>query len=175
VFVYEPTVRDRPGAGLLWVHGGGLVLGRPEADHELCSRIARDLGILVVGARYRLAPEHPFPAALDDLVAVVRWLADPAAGLGVDPTRVAVGGASAGGGLAASAVQRAHDEGLPVAFQLLVHPMLDDRTVLRRDLDGRSRIGWTLGRTPSAGRPTSGTSRGSTSRAGTPRRPAGRT
>jgi acetyl esterase/lipase len=136
-------VRDRPGAGLLWVHGGGLVLGRPEGDHELCSRIARDLGILVVSARYRLAPEHPFPAALDDLVAALRWLADPAAGLGVDPTRVAVGGASAGGGLAASAVQRAHDEGLPVAFQLLVYPMLDDRTVLRRDLDGRGRIGWT--------------------------------
>ena len=143
VFVHEPPVRERPSAALLWVHGGGLVLGRPEGDHELCSRIARDLGILVVSARYRLAPEHPFPAALDDLVAALRWLAGSAAALGVDPARVAVGGASAGGGLAASVVQRAYDEELPVAFQLLLHPMLDDRTVLRRDLAGRGRIGWT--------------------------------
>jgi acetyl esterase/lipase len=143
VFVYEPTGRVTPSAALLWIHGGGFVLGRPEADHELCSRMARDLGILVVSARYRLAPEHPFPAGLDDCTAALRWLHDSAADLGVEPGRVAVGGASAGGGMAAAVVQRAVDEGVPVRFQLLVYPMLDDRTVLRRDHAGRGRLVWT--------------------------------
>ncbi|MBM7808930.1 acetyl esterase/lipase [Geodermatophilus bullaregiensis] len=143
VFVYEPAGRARPTGALLWVHGGGTVIGRPEGDHDLCSRMARDLGIVVVSARYRLAPEHPFPAALDDLTAALRRLRDEAGALGVDPARIAVGGASAGGGLAAAVVQRAHDEGVPVAFQLLVYPMLDDRTVLRRSPAGRGHLVWT--------------------------------
>ncbi|MGW5261912.1 alpha/beta hydrolase [Microbispora sp. NPDC004025] len=142
-FVYESPGRPRPGGALLWIHGGGTILGHPESDHELCSRIARDLGILVVSARYRLAPEHPFPAGFDDCFAALRWLHDAAPALGADGARVAVGGASAGGGLAASVVQKAHDQGLPVAFQLLLYPMLDDRTALVRDHRGRGRIGWT--------------------------------
>ncbi|MGR6967986.1 alpha/beta hydrolase [Geodermatophilus sp. URMC 61] len=143
VLVFAPAGRERPSAALLWFHGGGTILSRPEADVELCSRMARDLGILVVSARYRLAPEHPFPAALDDCSAALDWLHDSAGVLGVDAARVAVGGASAGGGLAAAVVQRAHDEGPPVAFQLLVYPMLDDRTVLRRNHRGRGRVAWT--------------------------------
>jgi acetyl esterase/lipase len=79
---------------------------------------------------YRLAPAHPFPAALDDCSTALRWLHAQAGPWGVDPTRVAVGGESAGGGLAAALAQRAHDEGVDVRFQLLVYPMLDDRTVL---------------------------------------------
>ncbi|WP_169951761.1 alpha/beta hydrolase [Microbispora sp. H11081] len=142
-FVYESQDRRRPGGALLWIHGGGTILGHPESDHELCSRIARDLRILVVSARYRLAPEHPFPAGFDDCYATLRWLHDAAPTLGVDGARVAVGGSSAGGGLAASVVQKAHDRGLPVALQLLVYPMLDDRTALVRDHRGRGRIGWT--------------------------------
>jgi acetyl esterase/lipase len=141
VFVYEPA--ERTGGALLWVHGGGTVLGRPEGDHELCSRMARDLGIVVVSARYRLAPEHPFPAALDDLAAALRDLHARAGDLGVHPARIAVGGASAGGGLAAALAQRATDEGVPVAFQLLVYPMLDDRTVLRPGTSARGRLVWT--------------------------------
>jgi acetyl esterase/lipase len=97
----------------------------------------------VVSAEYRLAPEHPFPDAFDDCFAVLRWLHGRAAEYGLDPDRVAVGGASAGGGLAAAVVQRAVDEGVPVAFQLLEYPMLDDRTVLRRNDEGRGRFGWT--------------------------------
>jgi acetyl esterase/lipase len=143
VFVYRPHDLQRPAGALLWIHGGGLVLGRPEADHDLCSRMARELGIVVVSARYRLAPEDPFPAGLDDCSAALRWLHEQAGVLGVDAQRVAVGGASAGGGLAAAVVQRAHDSGLPVAFQVLVYPMLDDRTALRRDLGGRGRVAWT--------------------------------
>ncbi|WP_169981102.1 alpha/beta hydrolase [Microbispora sp. H10836] len=142
-YVYESPGRRRPGGALLWIHGGGTIVGHPESDHELCSRIARDLRITVVSARYRLAPEHPFPAGFDDCFAALRWMHDAAPALGVDGARVAVGGASAGGGLAASVVQKAHDQGLPVAFQMLLYPMLDDRTALVRDHRGRGRIGWT--------------------------------
>lgn len=133
--VYEPSDRPRPSAALLWMHGGGLVMGRPEMNHPLCSRIARELSITVVSVDYRLAPEHPFPAGLDDCVRVLEWMHEHADALGIDPDRVAVGGGSAGGGLAACVAQVATDRGdLPVRFQLLQYPMLDDRTPLR-DVD----------------------------------------
>lgn len=132
VVLYERPDRVRPSGALLWIHGGGYVIGAPEGDHELCSRIALELGVLVVNVDYRLAPEHPFPAGLDDCFTALRWLHDQAGSLGVDPELVAVGGASAGGGMAASLAQMAHDSGGPaVSFQLLVYPMLDDRTVQR--------------------------------------------
>jgi acetyl esterase/lipase len=142
VLVYDPVDRTADGA-LLWIHGGGYIGGAAAMDHDLCARFAAELGIVVVSVEYRLAPEHPFPASLDDCFAVLRWLHDEAASFGVDPARIAVGGASAGGGLAAALVQRAHDDGVPVAFQLLEYPMLDDRTVDRRDDEGRGRFGWT--------------------------------
>ena len=142
-FLYEPIGRTHPTGALLWIHGGGMILGHPEGDHDLCSRIARDLGILVVSVRYRLAPEHPFPAGFDDCFAALRWLHDNATDLGVENSRIAVGGSSAGGGLAAAVAQKAHDEGVPLRFQLLLYPMLDDRTVLLRDTEGRGRITWT--------------------------------
>ena len=143
VFVYEPEDRARPSAALLWIHGGGLVLGSAEADHELCSTIARQLGMVVVSVEYRLAPEEPFPAGLDDCYAALQWLGDTARTLGVDPARIAVGGASAGGGLAAAVAQQALDRAeIPIAFQLLEYPMLDDRTT-RRPADGTGRFGHT--------------------------------
>jgi len=145
VNVYEPASRNRPSAALVWVHGGGLIAGGLAQDHDLCSRIAAELGVLVVSVDYRLAPEHPFPAGLDDCHAVLSWLLAQATTLDVDPSRVAVGGASAGGGLAAALAQRAHDEGLPLCLQLLVYPMLDDRTALRDDHDGRDLLVWTNG------------------------------
>jgi acetyl esterase/lipase len=144
VLIYETPGRTRPSGALLWIHGGGLVLGRPETDHAWCSRIADELGVVVVSVRYRLAPEHPFPAGLDDCAFALHWLHDRADELGIDPARIAVGDASAGGGLAAALCQRAHDEGrVPIAFQLLVYPMLDERTTLRRERDIRSVFGWT--------------------------------
>ncbi|WP_430781686.1 alpha/beta hydrolase [Actinoplanes sp. G11-F43] len=115
-----------------------------------------------MSAEYRLAPESPYPAALDDVSAVWKWMRVNAAGLGVDPDRVAVGGESAGGGIAASLVQRLHDTGGPEPVpQWLFAPMLDDRTAARRELDeldhfvwnNRSnRFGWTsyLGQTAGA-------------------------
>ena len=133
--VYEPPSRERPSAALLWFHGGGLVAGHAEVSHAVCSRIAKELSIIVASVDYRLAPEDPFPAGLDDCVAVLAWMHDRADALGIDADRVAVGGGSAGGGLAACVAQVATDRGIPVRFQMLQYPMLDDRTPLR-DIDG---------------------------------------
>jgi acetyl esterase/lipase/sterol desaturase/sphingolipid hydroxylase (fatty acid hydroxylase superfamily) len=144
VLVFEPDGRRAPSGALLWVHGGGLVLGAPEVDNRFLSGVASALGILVVGVDYRLAPEHPFPAALDDCATALAWLHDNAAALGVDPQRIAIGGGSAGGGLAASLAQRTLDEGgPPICFQALLYPMLDDRTAARTDDAARSAMVWT--------------------------------
>ncbi len=125
VRLFHPDEDSATGAGLLWIHGGGYVIGRAQFDDRLCRRFSRELGATVASVDYRLAPEHPYPAALDDCYAALEVLADLP---GVEPSRLAVGGASAGGGLAAALAQRAHDLGdIDVAFQLLVYPMLDDR------------------------------------------------
>jgi acetyl esterase/lipase len=158
VRVYEPASR-RTDAALLWVHGGGLVIGHPRMDERLASETAAALGMTVVSVHYRLAPEHPFPAALDDIVAAWDWLQRNAAALGVDPTRVVIGGESAGGGLAASVVHRLHDAGHGILGQWLFCPMLDDRTAARTELDAvehfiwnnaANRFGWSsyLGQAP---------------------------
>jgi acetyl esterase/lipase len=144
VVTYERPDRARPSGALLWIHGGGTVMGSPTSSHAFCSRVADELDALVVSVDYRLAPEDPFPAGLLDCAAALRWLHDSASSLGVDPGRVAIGGESAGGGLAASLAQHARDTGgPPVAFQLLVYPMLDDRTVLRSEADGTEGFIWT--------------------------------
>lgn len=159
VVTYERPDRPRPSGALLWIHGGGYVLGDTTMDDDWCAKVARELNVLVVSVEYRLAPEHPFPAGLDDCHAALSWLVELSRTLGVDQDRIAVGGESAGGGLAAALVQRAHDDGLPMCFQLLVYPMLDDRTVPRADARGEwtliwsppsNRYGWTsyLGRDP---------------------------
>lgn len=161
VLTYQRPARPAPSGALLWIHGGGTVMGAARQSQGWCSRIAEELDVLVINVEYRLAPENPYPAALDDCYRALRWLHDKAAGLGVDPARIAVGGQSAGGGLAAAVVQRAHDTAIPVRFQLLLYPMLDDRTVLRADPPGRqvytwtpasNRFAWTayLGRPPQA-------------------------
>lgn len=143
LYLYEPPQRSRPSGALLWIHGGAQVAGHPEQDHDLCSMMAEDLQILVVSVDYRLAPEHLFPAAHEDCYAALRWMHEHAADMGIDPNRVAVAGASAGGGLAATVAQHAHDEHLPVAMQVLVYPMLDDRSTLRADGGGRGRLSLT--------------------------------
>lgn len=128
VRTYRPAGVAAPAPALYWVHGGGLVLGDLEMDDSWCAATADAAGIVVAAIDYRLAPEHPFPTPVEDCYAGLRWLAASAQRLGVDPDRIAVGGASAGGGLAAGAVLLARErEGPPVAFQLLVYPMLDDR------------------------------------------------
>jgi acetyl esterase/lipase len=142
VRVYRPAVQ-RSAAALFWIHGGGLIIGRAVQDDRICALTARELGILVVSVEYRKPPRHPFPAALDDCLAGWKWLLREATHLGADPACVAVGGESAGGGLAASLTQRLHDadETSPVA-QWHFCPMLDDRTAARRDLDTVGHFVW---------------------------------
>jgi acetyl esterase/lipase len=143
--IYQPVSAPAPRPALLWLHGGGYVIGKPEIDESCCTLYAREAGITVVSVDYRLAPKHPSPAALDDSYAALKWVADQARQLGVDKQRIAVGGESAGGGLAAALAQLAHDrrEIQPV-FQLLVYPMLDDRTALRAEIDDSQNVTWSL-------------------------------
>ncbi|QAY72541.1 alpha/beta hydrolase [Agromyces protaetiae] len=144
--VYDPVGRAASSPALLWIHGGGFLIGSPEQDEASSIRFARELGILVVAARYRLAPEHPSPAGLDDVYAALAWLLGEAEARAVDRERIAIGGASAGGGLAASLALLAHDRGeFAPAFQLLVYPMLDDRTVLRAGPPPRGHRMWSTG------------------------------
>ena len=130
VSVYRPKTQGPPRPALLWLHGGGFVLGNPELDDAYAKNAVADLDCVVVSVAYRLAPETPFPGAIEDCYAALTWLHAEAPALGVDTARLAVGGASAGGGLAAALALLARDRGqIPLVFQLLVYPLLDDRTV----------------------------------------------
>lgn len=113
-----------PRPGLLYLHGGGWVTGRPEGYDPLCSRLAEDAGCVVVSLEYRLAPEHPFPAAVDDVMDTWRWLRARAATLGIDPARIAVGGDSAGGNLSAVLCNVLPASEAPV-LQVLIYPGTD--------------------------------------------------
>ena len=128
VRIYRPTAASGSLPGFLWIHGGGYVLGSIAMNDVAMQHLVSEVGCVVVSVEYRLAPEHPFPAGSEDCYAALKWLSAQAEGLGVDPTRIAIGGASAGGGLAAGLALLARDRGeVPVAFQLLVYPMIDDR------------------------------------------------
>jgi acetyl esterase len=120
--------QTNPAPVLVYCHAGGFALGNLDTDHRQCVELARRGACAVVSVDYRLAPEQPYPAALDDAAAVLRWVAANAAGLGFDVKRLAVGGSSAGAALAACLAHGAADGSLPaVAFQLLHQPVLDDR------------------------------------------------
>ena len=155
VRIYRPD--KATGAGLLWIHGGGLVGGVAKMDDRFCGETAQQLGVTIVSVEYRVAPKFPFPAGLDDVHAAFTWFLDHAAAWGVDPARIVVGGQSAGGGLAAALVQRLYDEGRHVAAQWLWCPMLDDRTALNTELDASDTSCGTTGRTATAGARTCGT------------------
>jgi acetyl esterase len=118
--LYAPTFDKLP--VMLYLHGGGFVIGGLETHDSLCRQLAQRSGGAVLALDYRLAPEHPFPAAVDDAWAALRWLAAEGAGIGLDGSRLAVGGDSAGGTLAAVCALMARDTGLPLAMQLLITP-----------------------------------------------------
>jgi acetyl esterase len=126
--LYLPAGRAQPAPALLWFPGGGWILGSLEAADLVCRKLANETPCAIVAVQYRQAPEHRFPAAVDDCLAATAWVAENADKLGLDPTRVAVGGASAGGNLAAVVALLARDRGgPPVALQLLVYPPTDRR------------------------------------------------
>lgn len=131
VRVYRGARTPQAGAAaLLWIHGGGMVAGNIDQSDAYCADVAHRLGIVVVSTEYRVAPEHPFPAPLDDCYASLRWLAASADALGVGEARIAIGGGSAGAGLAAGLALLARDRGeVAVTYQHLIYPMLDDRNV----------------------------------------------
>ena len=113
---------------LVYCHGGAFLLGFPELEEPGCVRYALGAECTVISVDYRLAPEHPFPAAIEDCFAAVEWVVRNDAELGIDADRVAIGGSSAGGALAAAVALMARDRGAPkLCFQLLVYPVLDDR------------------------------------------------
>ena len=149
--------RNRTPAALLYIHGGGRILGACNGSDNIkfCHLLCKEFNIPVLAASYRLAPKHPYPAALDDLTEAYRWLVQSlqpetrSNGIKQQPVRIAVAGDSAGGGLAAELSQKLLDQckssGLPVpAVQLLIYPMLDDRTCINEQYDSLPpHIAWT--------------------------------
>lgn len=160
VYVYRPEGATQASPAVLYMHGGGFMIGSASMFHANCARLARELGVVVVNVDYRLAPETPFPGPLEDCYAALFWMKQQADALGLDAERIAVMGESAGAGLAAALAQLAHDRSeVEPAFQLLAYPMLDDRTAIASDHEGRgeflwapgsNRLGWTsyLGHVP---------------------------
>lgn len=141
--VYKSKAIASPAPALVWMHGGGLVIGKPEMDDKCLIQFARELGIVIVSIDYHSAPEFPFPTPLDDCYDALKWVHSNAQTIGIDSERIAIGGESAGGGLAASLVQMAHDrdEVKPI-FQMLVYPMLDDRSSVRLGLANKELMIW---------------------------------
>jgi acetyl esterase/lipase len=129
IIEYRPAAAESPLPALLHVHGGGHIVGSPEINDARNAALVAQLGCVVVSVDYRLSPEAPFPAALEDGYAALEWLYREAAELGIDPQRITIIGESAGGGMAAGIALMARDRGeIPLHSQLLVYPMLDDRS-----------------------------------------------
>jgi acetyl esterase len=146
--LYRPA-SERPLPALLYFFGGGWVLGTIDTADGVSRSLANSTGALVAVVGYRLAPEHPFPAAIDDCYAAVRWVAEHSGEIGADPARLAVGGDSAGGNLAAGVALRARADGPALAGQLLVYPntdqLADDESMRAADdpfLFNRHSVAW---------------------------------
>jgi len=128
-FLYRPADQITDSPGYLHIHGGGYIMGSLEGSDISNLQLCAKLGIVILSVDYRLAPEHPIPAPLDDCYAGLAWLHQNAESLGVDPVRIGVGGESAGGGLAAALAIRARDTGdYAICHQHLTYPMLDNLT-----------------------------------------------
>jgi acetyl esterase/lipase len=126
--MFRPQGETGKLACLYWIQGGGYVLPAPDLDDQICGDIAKTLPCAVISVQWRRAPEAPFPAASDDCFAGLQWAVTNAESLGLDTTRLVVGGASSGGGAAASLAIRVRDQAeFPIAHQVLIYPMLDDR------------------------------------------------
>lgn len=147
VIIYRPTSVKGPLPVLINIHGGGYLFGSAADTGPGDVRTAAEIGCLVASVEYRLAPETAAPGAVEDCYAALLWLHSNARALSIDPCRIAVGGHSAGGGLAAALALLARDRGeIPICFQLLIYPMLDDRTAVRNAAEDNLHTGefiWT--------------------------------
>lgn len=125
--IYKPAHQDTELPVLLWIHGGGYILGSIEDNDHLCVRVVETANCVVVSVDYRLAPEYPYPAPLEDCYSALAWIADYATELNIDVNRIGVAGASAGGGLAAGLTLLARDRAYPpICFQMPLYPMIND-------------------------------------------------
>jgi acetyl esterase len=126
--IYRPKSSNETLPVLLWIHGGGYILGSVDGDDQLCLGFVKTANCVVVSVDYRLAPEHPYPAPIEDCYAALKWIADNAEHLNIDPNRIGVAGASAGGGLTAALTLLARDRQYPsLCFQMPLYPMINDR------------------------------------------------
>jgi acetyl esterase len=126
VRLYRPVETAEPSMALVYFHGGGWVAGSIETHDGPCRALAKSAGIVVVSVDYRLAPEHPFPAGLEDAWTATQWVSRNAEELKLDPDRIGVGGDSAGGNLATVVARRARDHAVPLALQLLLYPITNN-------------------------------------------------
>ena len=130
VRIYQPEGQAESLPALVWIHGGGYVLGTMEGDDLKAKSLCLALNCVVASVEYRLAPEHPYPAPLEDCYSVLKWLANNTEQFDIRPDRIAIGGASAGGGLAAGLGLLARDRAeVDICYQLLIYPMIDDTNV----------------------------------------------
>lgn len=141
--IYTPKSPRRDGPAYLNLHGGAFILGDLDTEHARCVKIAQDGNAVVVTVDYRLAPEHPFPAGVEDCYAALEWLARESNALGIDPDKIVVGGSSAGGALTAAVSQMARDrKGPAIALQMLFYPVIDDRGMTESMRAGEATLGW---------------------------------
>ncbi len=130
VRIYEPKEKTGLIPAVEWMHGGAFVIGLPEMNDDVCIRIAKEINCIVISPDYRLAPQNPYPCALNDCYTTLLWLANNSEELKVDTSRIAVAGVSAGGGLAAAVCLLARDKNdLKIKFQMPLYPMIDDRFI----------------------------------------------
>jgi acetyl esterase/lipase len=142
--IYRPDNRTDHLPAILWIHGGGYILGNIENDDFSARQMSLLAECIIVSVEYRLAPENPYPAPLEDCYAALKWLAKNADELGADPERIAIGGGSAGGGLAAGLALMSRDLGeVDVMFQFLIYPMIDDRNIIPASNTLPDTIFWT--------------------------------
>ncbi len=128
--LYKPKNGMESKPGMLWIHGGGYILGDLDVDDHNLRQMCINTGCVILSTNYRLAPEDPFPAPVEDCYASLKWLVENSETLGIDKSRIAIGGGSAGGGLAAGLAIMARDRGeIEIVFQLLIYPMIDDRNI----------------------------------------------
>ncbi|MHA6533692.1 alpha/beta hydrolase [Paenibacillus sp. BAC0078] len=148
--IYEPSVKKgpRPLPGILYIHGGGYILGSADMMDPALQQLVSELECVIVSVDYRLAPEHPFPAPLEDCYAALQWFSENAEVLGTDSSRIAVMGPSAGGGLTAALSLLARDRNGPsIMFQMPLYPMLDDRSMTKSSHEITDERVWSTAKT----------------------------